>query len=283
VKGWCIRTKSKRRRRNAKTLLVRYGATNVFSKGSLLFQKVQDKLAGKRPILKGEDNPFAWPEVQAKILITNLERYGVENPNQNLEVRKRTQITNLSRYGVLESLSAPEVRERIAATNKVKYGGPAPSNDPVVVEKARQTNLERWGVEWTTLRPELRRPGPNLLEARFGMLNPELVYTGNGGFWCWSPRLKRHKNPDFILPGLEPSNLKKGVTKVVEVFGDYWHSKTFTGKNHFDHELEIVSAYADIGIQCLVVWEDDVNSDPSSVRARVLEFLFCLSPIPASV
>jgi G:T-mismatch repair DNA endonuclease (very short patch repair protein) len=63
------------------------------------------------------------------------------------------------------------------------------------------------------------------------------------------------------------------VTKVVEVFGDFWHSRIFTGKANFDHESELVEAYRDIGMACLIVWEIDVNENPSSVRQRVKDFL----------
>jgi hypothetical protein len=57
------------------------------------------------------------------------------------------------------------------------------------------------------------------------------------------PKLQHHKNPDFILPGPHPDNPKKAVTHVVEAFGDYWHSKMFTGKAPFDHERELVEAF----------------------------------------
>ncbi len=305
----------------------RYGAENVFSRESSVFDKVQASLEGKRPVLKGEANPFAWPDVQEKIRQTHLDRYGVENPQQNPDIRLRTQATNLERFGVTEALAAPDIRVQIQATNIERYGGPAPSCSPDVVERTRQTNLARWGVEWTAQHPKVRQkqretmeahygahffassegkerlraifmaeygvPYPmlvpeiafkaisragntrsmNALERRFASLNPELLYVGNGAFWRWLPLLKHHKNPDFILPGPVESNPKKGVSKVVEVFGNFWHSKMFTGRAPFDHEQDLVAAYRGIGIECLVVWESEVKADPASVRARVEEFL----------
>lgn len=395
----------------------RYGAPNVFCRESLVFDKVQASLEGKRPALKGQDNPFAWPEVQEKIRQSNLERYGVEHNQQCPEVRAKARATNLERYGHEESLAAPEVRAKIVATNEARYGGPAPAHSLAVVEKARQTNLERWGVEWTCQHPEVRRqqletmeanygatyfaseegraeikatlierygvdhpakieghwdraittfvrkygvthplqlaefldkrratcqerygvdsplqspevyagllatvrerygvdcvfqdegvkerarqtnianygvphpmmnreyarahlekmarPGPNLLERRFGRLNPELLFTGNGAFWRWLPELGHHKNPDFIFPGPDPKKPKKGVTKVVELFGSYWHSRMFTGSSNFDHEQQLVDAFADIGIGCLVVWESEFQADPDACRQRVQQF-----------
>jgi G:T-mismatch repair DNA endonuclease (very short patch repair protein) len=60
---------------------------------------------------------------------------------------------------------------------------------------------------------------------------------------------------------------------VVEIFGDFWHSRLFTGKAPFDHECELVAAYAEIGISCLVLWESEFKMDIRLARARVVEHL----------
>lgn len=65
---------------------------------------------------------------------------------------------------------------------------------------------------------------------------------------------------------------------MVELFGDYWHSRMFTGKANFEHEAELVSAYADIGISCLIIWESEVKRQREEVRSRVLGFLGVSSP-----
>jgi len=419
----------------------RYGAENVLSRESSIFDKVQASLEGKRPILKGADNPFAWPEVQEKIRQTNLAKYGVEVSTQNPEVRAKVKATNLERWGVEEALASPVIRERITATNQDRYGGPSPSCSTEVVEKARQTNLERRGVEWTNQDPEVRQrqvatqfehygtyffaseegkarirealikkygadhpsridgfwqkmvatfirkygvthplllaeflekrrlecqnrygvdsplqnpdvyarlvqtvrdrygvgcvfqaeevkeksrqtnlqnygvpyaiqaeevkeksrqtniakygaphpmmnreyararlermhlPGPNLFERRFASLFPELLYTGNGAFWRWLPKLGHHKNPDFILPGSDPAHPKANIKKVIELFGDYWHSRMFTGKANFEHEQDLVAAYRGIGLDCLIVWEGAFRDDLEAIRSQVLAFL----------
>ena len=424
------------------TNLERYGAESVFARESNLFDDVQASLEGKRPVLRGEDNPFAQPEVQEKIRDTMRERYGAENPQQVPEIRARTRATNLERYGHEESLAAPEIREKIVATNEERYGGPAPSCSPEVVERQRQTNLECYGVSWTAMVPDVRRKqletmeanygshffaseegkrrviegmqakygvdyyaqvegfweqqverfvakygvthplqlaeflerrretcqerygvdsplqspeimakvvatclerygvptvqeapqikektirtclskvgkmfsdpdppaaseedllerygithplqdrdyasyflyqmgestkfGPNGLERRVASLESRLRYTGDRKFWRWLPKLGHFKNPDFILPGPDPKKPRKGVTKVVEAFGDFWHSRMFTGKAPFEHESELVAAYAEVGLECLVIWESEVNGDREAVRTRLAAFL----------
>ena len=373
------------------TNLGRYGATNPFSRGASTFEAVQAALEGKRPVLRGSDNPFAKPEVQEKIRATMVARFGVENPQQVPEIRAKAQQTNLGRYGVKETLASPAIRERIKATCEEVYGGPAPSCSPGVLAKQQVTNQARYGVPWTGMNTEvrqkqletmeakygshylasdegkmeirrvmkerygvefpgelpdhwekavkafqerygvdhplhadvfmqllqktcrvrygadfflyspvhrkrnlekwgvehpmqnreyarqhlerIRRPGPNMFERRVGMVAPAFLYTGDGSFWRWLPALNHHKNPDFILPGPDPAHPKKGVIKVIEAFGDFWHSRIITGKANFDHEQELISAYAGIGIACLIVWEGELKADRQAVADRIRDFL----------
>lgn len=342
------------------TNVEKYGAANPFSKGSSTFDKVQRSLEGRRPILRGEDNPFFREEVKAKVRASMVERYGSPHPQQVEEIRARTRDTNLARYGG-EMLGSPILREKAAISNIARYGTTEPSRTPEVMERARQTNLSRYGVEWTNQHPDVRRRqletmfarygnahyfaseegkrevraamlekygvefpaqiegnwektvatfrerygvdhplqleefrekqrttnierygqpfpgcpdnGPNGLESTVLSFAPSLIYTGNHTWWRHLPKLGRYKNPDFLVPGPDPENPREGVTKVVEAFGDYWHSRIFTGKAPFDHEQELIEAYADIGIRCLIVWEGEVKADPAGVAARLAAFL----------
>lgn len=346
--------------RRAATNLERYGAANPFAKGATTYERVQASLEGKRPVLKGADNPFAKEDVKARIRTTMAERYGAVNPQQVPEIRARTRATHEARYGG-ELLGSPVHRVAIEATNVERYGDARPSRNPAVVERARQTNLGLYGVPWTSMDPDIRRrqletvkarygadyyfgseqgkqevraallerygvefpgaieghwekavaafrehygvdhplqleefrakqrvtnierygnpfpglspKGPNKLEARVHAMAPVMVFTGNGTYWRHLPLLDHHKNPDFILPGPDPASPKRGVTKVVEVFGDFWHSRMFTGRAPFDHEQDLVGAYTDVGIQCLVLWESEVKADPEGVRARLAGFV----------
>lgn len=351
--------------RRKATNLARYGAANPFSKEATTFQKVQDALDGKRPVLKGADNPFAKPEVKEKIRASLKAKYGEDNVQRVPEIRARTRATNLDKYGG-ELLGSPLIRAKAAVTNVARYGTTEPSRTPEVVEKIRQTNLVRYKVEWTNQDPEVRRKqletmfsrydgqhyfasdqgkqevravlkekygvefpgaidghwekavaafqerygvdhplqleefrakqratnmdrygqpfpgapdkGPNKLEAIVAAFAPSLIYTGNHTFWKWLPKLGRHKNPDFLVPGPDPEHPQRDLSKVVEVFGDFWHSRIFTGKAPFDHEQELIEAYADIGISCLILWESEVKTRPDEVRSRLAAHLATGSP-----
>ena len=346
--------------RRKSTNKARYGAENPFCRDASTFDKVQASVAGKRPVLRGSDNPFADGEVQAKILQHWQEHYGVDNPQQVPAIRERTKQTNMDRYGVEETLASPEIRQQIVTTCIERYGGPAPSCDPEVQAKAKVTNMERFGVPWTSMDPVVRQKqldtmikrwgshffasdegkaivrdtlmerygvefpgkieghwakavkqfqkrygvdhplqlseflekarqtciarygtpfpglcavGMNLLEKKVGAMCSQLIFTGDGAFWRKLPLLGQYKNPDFIVPGPDPGHPLRGVEKVVEVFGDFWHSRMKTGKLPFDHEQELVDAFRDIGIACLVVWEGGVKRDAVGVAERVQQFV----------
>lgn len=385
-------------RKRAETNLARYGAENPFARGASTYEKVQESLVGKRPVLRGEVNPFARPEVKEKVRTTMLERYGAENPQQVPAIRARTTATSQERYGGV-LLSSPALAEKARETNQALYGDEFPQRTEGVKAKQQETNLLRYGVPWTGMNPEVRakqleahhakwgshyfaseegkahlrsvmverfgvefpgaidghweravqtfkerygvehplqlaefldkrtdttlakygvenvmqdaevrergrqtsmenwgaphpmqnpeyarqhfekmspsRGGPNGLERKVMALAPEgaLLFTGDFSFWRWLPALGHHKNPDFIAFGPDAANPKKGVTRVVEAFGDYWHSRMFTGKAPFEHEQDLVDAYREVGIECLVLWESEVLSSPDEVRARLAAFL----------
>ncbi|NBY13170.1 MAG: hypothetical protein EBQ76_00045 [Betaproteobacteria bacterium] len=210
----------------------------------------------------GVEFPGAIEGHWEKAVQTFKERYGVEHPLQLAEFLDKRTDTTLAKYGVENVMQDAEVRERGRQTSMENWGAPHPMQNP---EYARQ-HLEKMSPS---------RGGPNGLERKVMALAPEgsLLFTGDFSFWRWLPALARHKNPDFIAPGTDVTNPKKGVTRVVEAFGDFWHSRMFTGKVPWEHEQELVAAYAEVGIDCLVLWESEVLSAPDEVRARLADFL----------
>jgi len=238
------------------------------------------------------------PVIRAKAEVTNLERYGAAFAGGTPEVQAKVVATNLARYGVPHTCMDPEVRRKQLETHHARYGTHWFASEEGK-EEIRHVLVEKYGVDhwmktpgaWdrvlTTFKvnfPDLAWPGMlarpksgmNGLEAQVCALAPSpdaLVYTGDRRWWRHLPKLGHYKNPDFIVPGPDPAKPKKGVTRVVEAFGDFWHSRMFTGKAPFEHESDLIDAYRDIGIDCLIVWESEVKEDPEGVRDRLAAFL----------
>jgi hypothetical protein len=229
--------------RMAATNRERYGVDNVFEGDSPFYAEIQAALVGKRPVLRGDDNPFAWPQVKEKILRECLAKVGHEFPDFP---EAATTVEDLvERYGMTHPMQDRDFARTILL--------------------AQGTNRE-----------------PNGPERMVQVLEPRLMYTGDRKFWRWLPRLGRHKNPDFVLPGPVPDHPFRDLRKVVEVNGDWWHSEKFTDMWPFEHESELVAAYAEVGLECLVVWESEVKSDPEGVRARLRAFLGGSLPTPVA-
>ena len=86
----------------------------------------------------------------------------------------------------------------------------------------------------------------------------KLKYVGDHSFWIHLPR-HGPKNPDFIAP---PFSRRK---KVLEVFGDYWHAA--------DEESALIAEYAEVGVECLVIWECGLLTDPTAQFNRIAAYL----------
>lgn len=85
----------------------------------------------------------------------------------------------------------------------------------------------------------------------------EYKYVGNGSI------LIGFKNPDFI-------NVK-GQKKIIELFGDYWHSKKKTGRTKKQEEFQRVKHFAKYGYKTLIVWESELR-DIIVLKKKLIEF-----------
>ena len=83
---------------------------------------------------------------------------------------------------------------------------------------------------------------------------PQILFTGDGKHF-YTFKDGRHKNPDFYV---------QGSNSVIELLGNYWH------KGEYPEELR--AKYAEIGINCLVLWEEDIISFPQESLHKIMNF-----------
>jgi len=83
----------------------------------------------------------------------------------------------------------------------------------------------------------------------------EVRYVGNRAYWKTLPN-GSHKNPDFKVTG---------QNKVIEIYGDYWHRN--------DDPQELIDLYNQVGLQCLIIWENEVYNKKEEVIERVNKFI----------
>ena len=275
---------------------VRTRATNMERYGheeTLAVPGIREKIVTTNMERYGGVAPSCSSEVIEKAKQTNMERYGVPWTAMDPEVRRKQletmeanygshffasdegkemiRRTLLEKYGVDHWMKTDGAWEKLRAVFQERFGVDHPLQLEWVREKQYETNIRRYGSPF----PGFCHNGPNLLERRVLSMASVLKFTGNGRYWRKLPRLGAYKNPDFVLPGSEATRAHpwRGATKVVEAFGDYWHSRMFTGKAPFEHEQELIEAYAEVGLECLVIWESEIKTDPENVKIRLTKFL----------
>ncbi len=93
---------------------------------------------------------------------------------------------------------------------------------------------------------------PNKLEKAFFDLLQHLFpnqykYVGNG---------------EVSLGGAKPDYINiNGKKKIIEIFGDYWHSEKITGMIEKEHEQKRINHFRQYGYDCLVIWENEFKNE----------------------
>ncbi len=244
------------------TTLARYGDEQGFRVPS-----IRAKGCATMMKLYGFHDAAQSPEIQKKISQTNSERYGVPWTTVHTETREKQYLTQIKNFGSLFFASEqgkkivqdsfPERQAKIVATNLIRFGAPHFMQNPILAAEHLSHS---------------RRAGPNSIEQIFQQMFPRFLFTGDGTYWRYLPLLGQNKNPDFVLTGPNPDSPFHESRAVVEIFGDYWHGESKTGKPAVVHESETIAAWGEVGMKCLVVWENEFK-DVDKISERVQNFL----------
>ncbi len=150
-----------------------------------------------------------------------------------------------------EKIFSTEVRKNLSRAQKGK------KHSEKHKEKIGRASKECWKrPEYVKNVLKATNKRPTNPEKAFDKITPEIIrYTGNGAWWRKLPNGK-HKNPDFKITG---------QNKVIEIFGDYWHRN--------DDPQELINLYEQIGLRCLVIWENEVYNKQKEVLEWVNKFI----------
>lgn len=83
-------------------------------------------------------------------------------------------------------------------------------------------------------------------------------FVGDFSFWIGG------KNPDFI---------NKNSKKIIELFGNYWHSKEITGVDELIHERQRIKHFDKFGYKTLIIWENEIKDNLIEVKNKIINFL----------
>ena len=270
--------------KRVKTVKAKYGVENVFQA-----EEVKNKFDVRETVWNDESR-----EKRAE---TNLERYGHENPLGGEEGLERAVAGLLAAYGEVNPAHVEVIQEQKRLTNYERYGDwyvrtdafKAKSQETCLekygedhfmkavegVAKLREVFREKYGVTNPMHHPESLQKmlqnrsyeSPNKLEQKVDSWSDRLYFTGDGQVLFYSETFGKAKNPDFVVvPEDWDGDLTTlEITKCVEVFGDYWHGPEITGMSNEEHVAQVQALYDDLGIEVLILWECDINSDPEEL------------------
>lgn len=295
------------------TNLARYGVTNPFASSEVKQriratnlerfgvenpnqapEIIQQRIATNQERY-GADHYLETPEFKEKFKATSLERYGTVHPMQSPEGRLPCETSMLASLGVTYPFRSDAVQSKAYATSVANHGGQHHLSDPAIIEARKQHLMELYGVDNISKVPAVKEriiakikerfrdgaiPRITTPERVFRDLVPErVVYSGDFEYWVtWANG--RRKNPDFVVlteeqyaayrAGVPLGDLRTYL--VVEVNGVWWHTK-HKNMTREAREKEFVDGYASVGVSCLVVWEDDLETKPESIQQQVSAFL----------
>ncbi|KPJ63789.1 hypothetical protein AMJ44_14010 [candidate division WOR-1 bacterium DG_54_3] len=156
-----------------------------------------------------------------------------------------------------KSMSSKKMRKFLSNKMKKKW------QDPEFREYMASVLKRRWNdpkCRADMIKKHYKKVRPTTPEKIFDEITPDNIkYVGNGSWWRKLPN-GQYKNPDFKI---------KGQSKVIEIFGNYWHRKG----TMYDNPSYLIELYKKVGIDCLIFWEREIHNNQSKVLEQTLRFI----------
>lgn len=225
--------------------------------------KIKRTREGTRRTTAG--NKRAWNNsVKRRLRILRMKR-GCKERNANLEYivnltkanqkQGRTQShKETSRKNATKSWTNPEIRKRRLRSMRRAF------NDPGY-RQAVSERTKRW---WLSLSDDKKKDFVEKVwhaaRRRMNKLEKLVKQLSRG---CY---LRYVGNNKLIVNGYCPDFAIKSRMKLVEVFGDYWHSDKRKNENR-------LRAYRNAGYGVLVIWEHQVKKSTRNVERRLIDFI----------
>lgn len=190
--------------------------------------------------------------------VSDINRRGAskraKNPNSAFRLAsKRTQFkkgephpwSEIHRTNHKKAVSSPTSRQKKSRSHKELF------KDKEFRERMLKQLLQ--GLCKRPTKPEIQ------LESIINKACPNCYeYTGNG---------------KIIIDGLCPDFCNtNGKKKLIEMFGDYWHSEKVTGRTKSEEEEQRIHTFSKYGYNTLIIWECELTKSEEELIKIVKEF-----------
>ena len=193
--------------------------------------------------------------ISYRVICRCLKNYGIQtrDSSETLKGRKLSEEHKRKISEAIRGENNPRYGKRNSEEHKKKW---------IQANQQSPNNLE--GLLISKLQ-ELGLFAEDSKEAQHG----QVYYPGhNGNTWYKKLSDGKFKLPDFKV---------KGQNKVVEIYGNYWHSEEFVKKNNgpdYAHDSQrMVEEFSKVGIDAKVYWESEVLENPDRIVAEIVRWI----------
>lgn len=180
------------------------------------------------------------------------------------EVKKRQRDINLKnrKLGIYDTI---EYREKLSISHKKIWNDPDSSYNSKERSKKISKSIKKLYNNETYLKKLQKglKAKPNKAEKVVMKILEKIGnhhnFTFVGDFTKWIDG----RNPDFI-------DIKN--YKIIELFGDYWHSQELTGLSKIAHEDERKNHFKKFGYETLIIWESELKNK-NKVINKIFKFM----------
>ncbi len=180
------------------------------------------------------NNHASDPEIRNKI------------SNSVKELHKKGREENTGPYSTKWKQKLSKASKQLGAEGKLWAQTPKGKEKLSVLNSERNLSGKMAVTKFPT-KPEL------IVEEWF---KESIHYVGNGKFWIRGSN--RNKNPDFKV---------NGQRKVIEIDGDYWHTK--------EQQEELKEFYSNLNWGVLFIWVSEIYKNPDKIKNEIHEFILC--------
>lgn len=211
-----------------------------------------------------------WNKLKARRMKISEAHKGRKRPKEvgekissALKGRKRTNehcraISEAKTGNKLSAKHKENISVGVRNSEKYREGVKNPIRSRKIAQAVSKSRMKQTRLRRTEIgrigRKALKFFKPNKIEKKIGeacaRFHLPFEYVGDGSLWI------ENFNPDFA------SN--NGFKKLIEVYGDYWHSRPGARKRD-EKRLEV---YAKYGYKTLVLWEHEIKESTEKELAR---------------
>lgn len=251
-------------------MMLKYGVTTIFQR-----EEVKAKIVQTNIEKYGTASPVNYnPEIMAKKKKTNLDRYGAENAGGVPASLEKIKQKMLSKYGVDHPMKHKGLREQRKKTFLEKYGVEFPGQSPELQAKVRATHLKRTGIENPFYSTEIQELAIQTRFEKYGTLLPINLGRTENEIRAWVNSFGYNFQSNIkILKRKEIDMYDNSLKLAIEYCGLHWHHEHSPEPRLKNYHINKYKICLEQGIRLITIFEDEWLNRQEQVKGFLLSVL----------